>query len=124
MPDPNIKKTLVLGVSLKANRYSNQAVQRLRYFDIPTVGYGLKSGSIAAVQIDTELVAYKNIHTITLYLNPQRQKKYYNYILSLKPARVIFNPGTENPELMAMLNSQAISYEIACTLTLLALDNF
>ncbi len=120
----NTKKTLVLGVSLKSNRYSNQVVQRLRYFDIPTVGYGLKSGSIADAQIDTELVTYKHVHTITLYLNPQRQKKYYNYILSLKPQRVIFNPGTENPELIDILNTHAISYEIACTLTLLALDNF
>lgn len=119
-----LKKTLVLGVSLKENRYSNTAVQRLRANNIPTVGYGLRKGKVAEVSINTELVTYDNIHTITLYLNSVRQKNYYEYILSLKPQRVIFNPGTENTELMSLLDANNISYEIACTLTLLTLDQY
>ncbi|HIP48925.1 MAG TPA: CoA-binding protein [Lutibacter sp.] len=118
------KKTLVLGVSLKEDRYSNTAVHRLRINNIPTVGYGLKNGKVADVVIETELVDYSTIHTVTLYLNPRRQANYYEYILSLKPQRVIFNPGTENPELMSLLDANSISYEIACTLTLLALEQY
>ena len=121
--DP-LKNTLVLGVSLKENRYSNIAVRRLRSNDILTVGYGLKKGKIVDVDIDTELLTYDNIHTITLYLNPQRQKNYYEYILSINPQRVIFNPGTENSELMSLLDANHISYEVVCTLTLLAIGNY
>jgi len=120
----HVKKTLVLGVSLKLNRYSNIAVQRLRENDIPTVGFGLRKGKVSDISIETDLVIYKDIHTITLYLNPKRQKNYSQYILSLKPQRVIFNPGTENSELMSLLDTNNISYEIACTLTLLALENY
>ena len=120
----NTKKTLVLGVSLKSNRYSNKAVQSLRENNISTIGFGLKKGKVADIFIDTDSIAYKDIHTVTLYLNPQRQKNYYQYILSLKPQRVIFNPGSENPELISLLDTNNISYEITCTLTLLALGNY
>ena len=119
-----VKKTLVLGASLKANRYSNIAINRLVSNDIPTVAFGLKSGSVAGVKIDTELKDYVAIHSITLYLNPNRQQDFYNYILSLKPKRVIFNPGTENRELMSILAAHNISYEIACTLVLLTMKDY
>jgi len=119
-----IKKTLVLGASLNPTRYSNIAINRLMSYAVPTVAFGLRQGAVAGVTIDTKLIAYKNIHTLTLYLNPKRQESYYDYILSLKPKRVIFNPGTENANLMALLDTNDISYEIACTLTLLAIDSF
>lgn len=118
------KRTLVIGVSLKPNRYSNIAVQRLRDNKIPTIAFGLKQGKVAGVSIETELLNYKDIHTITLYINAQRQKKYYEYILSLNPKRVLFNPGTENIEFMAILDANNIAYEIACTLTLLILNQY
>ncbi len=118
------KKTLVLGASLKPNRYSNLAILRLTENNIPTVAFGLRSGSVASIPIDTQLRPYPDIHTVTLYLNPNRQKEYYNYILSLQPQRVLFNPGTENPELMELLDEQGISYELACTLTLLATGQY
>jgi predicted CoA-binding protein len=118
------KKTLVFGVSLKTNRYSNTAVQLLTQHNISTVAYGLKHGTVANVIIDTELKKYKDINTITLYLNPKRQKNYYTYFISLEPKRVIFNPGTENTELMELLEKNNIYYEIACTLTLLTIGKY
>ncbi len=118
------KKTLVLGASLKPNRYSNFALQKLVNNNIETVAFGLKKGDIAGVTIDTALVNYKAINTVTLYLNPKRQAAYYNYILSLKPERVIFNPGTENPEFYSILKTNGIYFEEACTLVLLSTNQY
>ncbi len=114
------KKTLVLGASLKEERYSNVAIHRLRKFNIDTVAIGLRSGVVDDVKIHTDNVPFTDIDTITLYLNPQRQEPYYDYILSLKPSRVIFNPGTENPEFYKLLQDQGIEVEVACTLVMLS----
>ena len=86
--------------------------------------FGLELGRIDDVQVDTELLNYENIDTVTLYLNPEVQKSYYDYILSLKPKRVIFNPGTENMELISLLSAQGIQSEIACTLVLLSTGQY
>ena len=118
------KNTLVIGASLNPIRYSYRAVQTLRSHQVPTRAIGLKEGMISDVSIDTKAKEYTGIHTVTLYLNPLRQKAYYDYIISLRPQRVIFNPGTENPEFMQLLDSYNISYEIACTLVLLATRQF
>lgn len=118
------KKTLVIGASLKTERYSNIAIKRLRSYDHNVVAFGLKSGIVGDVTIDTKLIDYDAIDTVTLYLNPQRQEEYYNYIISLKPKRVIFNPGTENPEFYALLRENDIEFEVACTLVLLATNQY
>jgi predicted CoA-binding protein len=99
------KKTLVIGASLNPKRYSNIAINRLVENNIEVVAIGLRAGKVAGVSIVkpyshdglqvSELFDFKNIHTVTLYLNSKRQVDYYNYIVSLKPKRVIFNPGTE-----------------------------
>lgn len=124
LPDNMTKQTLVLGATLKPNRYANIAIHRLTTNRVPTKAFGLKEGIVAGVIIDTQLIKYADIHTITLYLNPKRQVSFYTYILSLKPMRVIFNPGTENYELMALLKENKIAFEIACTLTLLATGQY
>ncbi|GAA3614259.1 CoA-binding protein [Flavivirga amylovorans] len=118
------KKTLVLGASLKPNRYSNYAIQRLVANKFETVAFGLKKGDISGILIDTELLPYKDVHTVTLYLNSKRQKDYYNYVVSLKPERVIFNPGTENPEFYKILKENNILFEAACTLVLLSTNQY
>lgn len=118
------KKTLVLGASLKSNRYSNYAIQRLVASSFEVVAFGLKEGMVSGVEINNELVKYENIHTITLYLNPSHQKDYYDYIVSLNPKRVIFNPGTENPELYGVLKRNNIDFEAACTLVLLSTNQY
>lgn len=118
------KKTLVLGASLKPNRYSNYAIQRLVSNKIEVVAFGLKQGKVSGVEVNTELLPYKKVQTVTLYLNPKRQKDYYDYIVSLKPERVIFNPGTENPELYQILTKNNIAFEAACTLVLLSTNQY
>ena len=88
------------------------------------VAYGLKHGNVDGVTIATELLPFEDIHTITLYLSSKHQDPYYNYIISLNPKRVIFNPGTENPELFKILEENNIDYEIACTLVLLSTNQY
>lgn len=119
-----MKKTLVIGASLKPNRYSNLAVHRLVGNGITTEAFGLKSGEISNVQVKTKLDEFQNIHTITLYLNPLRQQTYYNAIVLLSPKRVIFNPGTENPEFYRLLEENGIDVEVACTLVLLSTGQY
>ena len=118
------KKTLVLGASTKPERYSNMAIKRLVANVIDVCAFGLQEGDVSGVAIDTELQPYKGIHTVTLYLNPDRQKDYYDYIISLKPQRVIFNPGTENPDFYKILKAENISFEVACTLVLLSTNQY
>ena len=118
------KKTLVLGASTKLDRYSNIAINKLIDYEENVVAHGMQEGTVKGIGIDTELVPYKDIETVTLYLGPQRQAPYYDYILSLKPKRVIFNPGTENPELYDLLQKEGIEVEVACTLTLLATNQY
>ncbi len=118
------KTTLVLGASLKTQRYSNIAVNRLVKYGHEVKAFGLRKGEVAGVTIDTELIDYKDIDTVTLYLNPKRQEEYYNYVIGLNPNRVIFNPGTENPEFYKLLSKNNIGYEVACTLVLLGTNQY
>ncbi|WP_224483326.1 CoA-binding protein [Robertkochia aurantiaca] len=115
-----MKKTLVLGASLKPHRYSNMAIRRLRDHRQPVVAVGLKEGEVHGVPVKRELNNDSDIHTITLYLNAGNQKPWYDQILEIKPDRVIFNPGTENPELYRLLDEHGIAYENACTLVMLS----
>lgn len=119
-----MKKTLVLGASLNPGRYSNIAINRLVDSGHPVVAVGLKQGEVAGVSIDTEKVNYEDVDTVTLYLNPKRQQEYYDYIISLNPKRVVFNPGTENPEFYDLLHKNGIDTEVACTLVLLATQQY
>ena len=119
-----MKTTLVFGASLKPSRYSHLAIKRLLEHKIDTVAFGLRKGFVDEVQIKTNLSELPKIDTVTLYLNPERQKQYYNAILSLEPKRVIFNPGTENPEFYELLHENDITVEVACTLVLLATNQY
>ena len=118
------KKTLVLGASLNPDRYSNMAIERLVNNGLEVVDYGLKKGEVSGININTDLKHYQDIDTVTIYVNPKRQKDFYNYIVSLHPKRVIFNPGTENTELYQILEKNNIDFEVACTLTLLATNQY
>ncbi|WP_109851883.1 CoA-binding protein [Aquimarina sp. AU58] len=118
------KKTLVLGASLKADRYSNFAIHKLVTYGHEVAAVGLKKGEVAGVKIETDINDVDNIDTITLYLNPLRQQPYYDDIIQLNPRRVIFNPGTENPDFYQKLKEVNIEVEIACTLVLLSTNQY
>lgn len=119
-----MKKTLVIGASENPERYSNKAIRALLAHNHEVVALGLKKGMVQDVSFHTEKEDFEDIDTVTLYVGPQNQKEYYSYIIGLKPRRVIFNPGTENPELIAQLKTAGIYAEIACTLILLATDQY
>ena len=118
------KKTLVLGASEDPNRYSYLAINRLRANGHPVEGIGASVGKVSDVSFGKEKVPFDGIDTVTLYLNPKRQKEYYDYILSLKPRRIIFNPGTENPELESLALKNDIEPVEACTLVLLGTGQY
>lgn len=112
-------KTLVLGASHKPDRYSNLAVHMLKEYDHEIIALGRRSREVDDWEIVEGKPKLEGVGTVTLYLNPHNQKEYYDYILSLKPRRVIFNPGTENPELKKLLVEAGIEPVSACTLVML-----
>ncbi len=115
-----MKRTLVFGASLRPDRYSNLAIRRLVQNHIETLAFGSREGEVAGVPVSKSLEGIHDIHTLSLYMNPNTQKPFYQEILRLAPERVIFNPGAENPELMRLLEDAGIKSEAACTLVLLA----
>tara|TARA_R110000822_G_scaffold179789_1_gene319602 strand:- start:186 stop:548 length:363 start_codon:yes stop_codon:yes gene_type:complete len=116
--------TLVLGASANPNRYSNIAIKRLLDKKLFVKALGIKKGKVVTIKIDNEKQDYKNIDTVTLYLNPKRQEEYYNYIIGLKPRRVIFNPGTENKDFVKLLEENNIEPVVACTLVMLSINEY
>jgi predicted CoA-binding protein len=118
------KKTLVLGASDNPSRYSYLAMNRLKAHKHPVVAVGRKEAAVNGIQIHKNHTAEEGVDTITLYLNPQNQVEYYDYILGLKPKRIIFNPGTENTELIEKAKDAGIEPVIACTLVMLATGQY
>lgn len=119
-----VKKTVVLGASNNPERYSYLAVQKLVAHQHTVVAIGNKIGKIGAIEIVIETPPLQDVDTVTLYLNPIHQKPYYDYILSLHPKRLIFNPGTENDELFALAKANNIVPMEACTLVLLGTGQY
>lgn len=118
------KTTVVLGASDNPGRYSYLAVNRLRKFGHPVIAIGKKPGRVADVEITKEQQPQPEVDTVTLYLNPLHQKLYYDYIVSLNPKRIIFNPGTENDELAVLAEQHGIKTMEACTLVMLSTGQY
>lgn len=116
--------TVVLGASPNPERYSYLAVERLTRHGHPVVAIGLRKGAIGNTPIIPEHPVLENVDTVTLYMNAEKQKQYYDYILSLHPKRIIFNPGTENPELAQLAGQAGIEHPYACTLVLLSTGQY
>lgn len=119
-----MKKTIVLGASENPARYSNIAVRRLKNAGNEVIAVGKKEGDIAGVKIQTTLPEEKDIDTVTLYLNEENQKPYYDALLNMHPKRIIFNPGAENDELEELAAKHDIETIEACTLVLLSIGDY
>ena len=117
-------KTLVLGASDNPARYSNMAIRMLRSHGHEVAAIGAKDTRVEDVEVSREKSMREDIDTVTLYLNPVLQQPYYDYILSLNPRRIIYNPGTENPELQDMAGKRGIENMEACTLVLLSTSQY
>lgn len=113
------KKTLVIGGSIKPERFSNKAIRKLLKYGHPVVSIGLRPGEVQGVKIETGRPDFSDIHTVTMYVGPRHQPAYYDYVIGLKPERIIFNPGTENPEFENLAKEAGIQPIINCTLVML-----
>ena len=118
------KKTIVIGASSNPDRVSYDAVQRLHARGHEVIAVGIKAGEINGIPILTGFPEIKNVDTVTLYVGAKNQPYWYNYIFSLSPKRIVFNPGAENPELEQMANAKGIETLEACTLTMLSIGNY
>jgi len=118
------KTTVVIGASPNAERYSYKATVSLQNHQHTVYPVGLRKGVINGLEIITDKPALENIDTVSLYVGPDNQPYWYEYILSLKPKRIIFNPGTENPEFEKMAADKGIETEEACTLVLLSIKQY
>jgi predicted CoA-binding protein len=117
-------KTLVIGASENASRYSNIAINMLSEFNHEVVGIGSKAGTVAGVNFGTEQIPFSDIDTVTMYVGPQNQANIIPYVLDLKPRRIIFNPGTENKSFATLAQNQGIEVIEACTLVMLRTNQF
>lgn len=114
-----MKKSLVVGASTKPESYAYKCIVMLRKQGFETFGIGNKKGTVKDVTISPQKVTLKNIHTVNIYLSPKNLAEYEDYILRLRPQRVLFPPGTENPEYEKCLDKAGIEHERACPLVML-----
>ena len=119
-----VMHTLVLGASTNPDRASNKAVQMLVERKHQVTAIGVRDGEIHGISIQKGMPDVSDVHTVTLYLNPQRQEAFYDYILGLKPQRIIFNPGTENAVFVNLAKENGIETEVACSLVMLTLGSY
>lgn len=117
-------KTLVLGATDNPDRYAYRAVHQLKKYGHEVVPVGIRKGQVAGIDIQTDRPTAQGIDTVTLYVGPKNQPGWYDYILSLKPRRIIFNPGTENAELEQKAQAAGIQTEEACTLVMLSVGQY
>lgn len=119
-----MKKTLVLGATPNPARYAYLATMRLKRYGHEVILLGIRDGNIEGLEIQKGKPAIEGVDTVTLYLNAQRQRDYYDYIFSLHPRRIIFNPGAENPELLRLAKEKGIETVEGCTLVMLSIGAF
>lgn len=119
-----MKQTLIIGANTNPERYAYKAAHMLNAKGHPIINIGIKKGEVAGVEIERPGEIHEQVHTITLYIRPEIQKEYYDYILQTAPRRVIFNPGTENLELEELLVEHGIEPVEACTLVLLSTGQY
>ena len=119
-----MKKTLIIGASSNPERYSYLAAEKLLAHGHDIEMIGRRAEVVFGKKIDTEMKEFEDIDTVTLYLSQKNQVDYYDYILSLKPRRIIYNPGAENMELEELAKRNGIENLEACTLVLLGTGQY
>jgi uncharacterized protein len=119
-----MKKTLIIGATENTDRYANRAAQRLLASGYPIEMIGLRSGAVRGVPIQTGLPELNDIDTVTMYVGERNQAGYTDYIKKLKPRRVIFNPGAENPSFERELQEAGIEPLEVCTLVMLSVGTY
>ena len=117
-------KTLVIGATEKRDRYANQAAHRLLQRGHAIELLGLRAGTIDGHLIRTGQPSLSDIDTVTMYVSARNQSNLYDYIRQLKPRRVIFNPGAENPAFARQLRQDGIEPIDACTLVMLSVGTY
>lgn len=118
------KPTAVIGASPNNDRYSYKATISLQRHNHTVYPIGIKKGEINGLTLITDKPDLESIDTVTLYVGPDNQPFWIEYIISLKPKRIIFNPGTENPEFQALAESLGIEVLEACTLVMLSIGEY
>jgi len=118
------KNTMVIGASPNPERYSYKAASLLTKYGHHVEAIGIRNGQIGNINIQPGQPEFSDIHTVTMYVGPGRQAGYYDYILNIRPKRIIFNPGTENPEFEDMLQNAGIEVVENCTLIMLNSGRF
>lgn len=118
------KKTLVIGASATPRRYAHKAVKRLLSYGHEVVAIGRKETQIESVNVVTEMVDIDDLHTVTMYINSENQEQYIDYILNLKPKRIIFNPGSHNQKLEDLAKQNGVEVLEDCTLVMLDSDEY
>lgn len=119
-----LKKTVVIGASTNPDRYGNKATIALQEHNHEVIPIGIKEGEINGTKILLGKPDVKDVDTVTLYVSPKNQLEWYDYIIGLKPKRVIFNPGTENFDFENLLQKNNIEPVEACTLVMLSIGNY
>jgi predicted CoA-binding protein len=119
-----MKNVVVLGASPNPDRFSNQVVRYLLKRNYPVTAVGIRQGFIGDLPIQTGMPDVRPLDTLLLYIGPRHQKDYYDYIISLQPRRVIFNPGTENLELIDLCRKNQIEVILDCSLVMLDTGRF
>lgn len=117
-------KTLIIGASVNPERYAYKAAKSLIAHNHEIYMIGNKPSVLFDRKITTEQTIYTDVETVTMYVSAKNQTGYYDYIISLHPKRVIFNPGTENLAFAQQLKQEDIFTEEACTLVLLATNAY
>ncbi len=115
------KRTVIIGASSNSERYAYKAVQSLLTKGHEVFPIGIKEGQIGNTIISTQRILHKNIDTVSLYIAPKNQPEWYDYILTLRPKRIIFNPGAENDELVQIAKMKNIETVDGCTLVMLSI---
>jgi len=119
-----MKRTLILGATTNQDRYAYLAANKLKAHGHDIINIGIKTGELAGKNIEKAGEIYPDVDTITLYVGVKHQPEYYDYILKTNPKRIIFNPGTENPELEDLASQHRIETLHACTLVLLSIGKY